>query len=207
MLVNMTIRNFTDEVASCSPAPGGGSVSALAGAQAAALLSMYCNLTIGKEKYAAMREIMEDALAEAARLHQELLSAVDDDTRAFEQVMAAFQLPRGTAGEKETRREAVQAALKEAARVPFRVCLCCHRLLHLVAGVAGKGNESALSDIGVANLQAYAGLTGAAYNVLINLGSIQDGEFISHHGEKLRNIRESGAGHYNLTVKRLEETL
>jgi formiminotetrahydrofolate cyclodeaminase len=194
-------------VASFSPAPGGGSVSALAGAQAAALLSMYCNLTIGKEKYAAMREIMEDARTDAARLRQELLSAVDDDTRAFEQVMAAFQLPRGTAGEKETRREAVQAALKEAASVPFRVCLCCHRLLHLVAGVAGKGNESALSDIGVANLQAYAGLTGAAYNVLINLGSIQDGEFISHHGEKLRNIRESGAGYYNLTVKRLEETL
>lgn len=207
MLVNRTVKNFTDEVASFSPAPGGGSVSALAGAQAAALLSMYCNLTIGKEKYAATRELMKNALADAGCLRHELLSAVDEDTRAFKQVMAAFQLPRGTAEEKETRREAVQDALKEAARVPFSVCLCCHRLLHLVAGVAGRGNESALSDIGVANLQAYAGLTGAAYNVLINLGSIQDGEFIRHHGEELRNIRESGAEHYHLTVKRLEETL
>lgn len=207
MLIKMTVEEFMAEVASAAPAPGGGSVSALAGAQAAALLAMYCKLTIGRAKYAEVEEMMQETLAEAEDLRTMLQSAVAEDTEAFNKVMAAFKLPKETAEEKSARGQAVQSALQAAAIVPLNVCECCLRLLLLIEAVVGKGNESAASDIGVANLQAFAGLTGAAYNVLINLNSIKDGEFIKNCATRLASFRILGEESYHKTLSMLEEQL
>lgn len=207
MLIKMTVEGFMAEVASAVPAPGGGSVSALAGAQAAALLAMYCKLTIGRAKYVEVEDMMQKTQADAEDLRIRLQSAVAADTEAFNKVMEAFKLPKETAEEKALRGQAVQSALHAAAIVPLNVCEYCLRLLHLIEAAAGKGNESAASDIGVANLQAFAGLTGAAYNVLINLSSIKDGEFINNCATKLASFRKQGEESFHMTLSMLEEQL
>ncbi|MBS4022614.1 MAG: cyclodeaminase/cyclohydrolase family protein [Dethiobacter sp.] len=207
MLTKLTVEQFNNEVASSSPAPGGGSVSALAGAQAAALLAMYCNLTIGKVKYGDAEDMMIKTLNEAESCLLELQKAVEEDTQAFAKVMAAFKLPKGSEGEKEIRTQSIQQAFKEATMVPLNVCKSCLKLLGLVETAAGKGNESAISDLGVANLQAYAGLTGAAYNVLINLGAVKDSEFVGNCSSQLALVRKEGNESYTKTLNYLEEQL
>ncbi len=207
MLIKMTVEDFAAEVASSSPAPGGGSVSALAGAQAAALLAMYCNLTFGKEKYARSEALLREILAEAERQRLALLAAVDDDTRAFEKVMAAYKLPKSTPEEKAERQAAIGEAFKEAARVPLAVCRRCVELLALLEKAAGAGNESAITDFGVANLQAFAGLTGAAYNVLINLAAVKDAVFVAECSAELADLRARGAAAYEKTLAYLEQQL
>lgn len=176
MLMDMTVRDFLKELASNSPAPGGGSVSALAGSLAAALVSMVARLSEkqpipdGVEKTAVV-------LAKAKELMAVLEKDVDADTEAFNQVMKAYGLPKGTEQEKEERSRAIQQALKGAALQPMKVARECLDVLELCSWAASHGNPNALSDAGVASLLAQAGLRGALYNVEINLSSIRDPEF------------------------------
>ncbi len=174
MLKDLSVGQFVREVASDSPAPGGGSVAALAGAQAASLISMYCSLSLNPKKYGEAVAVLEKTGNEARLLSENLIEAVDLDTAAFNRVLEAFRLPKGTETEKKQRIQAVQETTIEAARVPLRTAEDCLRLLELVETAAGKGNPGAVTDLGVGNLQALAGLTGACYNVQINLGSISD---------------------------------
>lgn len=192
MLVEKTLAEFVKETGSSSPAPGGGSVSALAGAQAAALLSMYCSLSQKGEKYAAVQSLMEQTERKAQELSLRLLEAVDLDTQSFNKVMDAFRLPRETAEEKEARSRAIQEATIGAARVPLQTAGDCLSVLQLIAEVAGRGNPGASSDLGVGNLQALAGLTGAAYNVRINLHSIKDEEVKNRLFARVSEIQEQG---------------
>ncbi|MGI5926553.1 MAG: cyclodeaminase/cyclohydrolase family protein [Thermacetogeniaceae bacterium] len=174
--MDMTVRDFLKELASNSPAPGGGSVSALAGSLAAALVSMVARLSEkqpipdGVEKTAVV-------LAKAKELMAVLEKDVDADTEAFNQVMKAYGLPKGTEQEKEERSRAIQQALKGAALQPMKVARECLDVLELCSWAASHGNPNALSDAGVASLLAQAGLRGALYNVEINLSSIRDPEF------------------------------
>ncbi len=192
MLVELTVNRFVQELASASPAPGGGSVSALAGAQAAALISMYCQLSLNREKYGDAVAFLEEAGAKARAVAEKLLQAVDEDTAAFNRVMEAFRLPKGSAAEKERRSEAIQEAYVMAAKVPLQTAELCLQLLELVKGVAGRGNPAAVTDLGVGNLQALAGLTGACYNVQINLGSIKDTKIKEQLSEQTARILTSG---------------
>jgi formiminotetrahydrofolate cyclodeaminase len=192
MLMELGCKQFVEELASASPAPGGGSVSALAGALGAALVSMVANLTIGKEQYASVEEELEEALGKARALQQELVVCVDEDTEAFNQVMAAFKLPKGTDEEKQKRSMAIQEATKQAARLPMRVAECCLEALALTRIMVAKGNPNALSDGGVAALMAFAGLHGAIYNVQINLGSIKDQEFVKEMEERKEQVLSEG---------------
>lgn len=192
MLVEKTLVEFVKETGSSSPAPGGGSVSALAGAQAAALLAMYCSLSQKGEKYDAVRSLMEETGRKAEELSLKLLEAVDLDTQSFNRVMDAFRLPRETAEQKEARSRAIQEATIEAARVPLQTATDCLSILKLIAEVAGRGNPGASSDLGVGNLQALAGLTGAAYNVRINLHSIKDEETKNDLMKRITAIQEQG---------------
>jgi formiminotetrahydrofolate cyclodeaminase len=207
MLIEMTVQDFTAEVASSTPAPGGGSVAALAGAQAAALLAMYCNLTVGREKYAAAESLMRETLAAVEKHRLALLAAVDDDTLAFEKVMAAYKLPRSSPEEKADRQAAIGEAFKEAARVPLSVCRHCVEILSLLERATGTGNESAVTDFGVANLQAFAGLTGASYNVLINLAAVKDAGFVAECTGKLADLRSRGGTSYEKILAYLEQQL
>lgn len=207
MLINMSFKKLIDETASSSPAPGGGSISALAGAQAAALICMYCSLTIGKKKYSSVEKLMQQTHLEASRFKEELLELVDEDANSFKAVMAAFNMPQDTEEAKEKRKAAIQESLQTAAEVPLKVSKRCLQLLQLARELCGQGNQNALTDLAVANLQAYAGLKGAAYNVLINLGTIKDEEFTRRLRHELENICQQGERLYRETLKEVEEEL
>ena len=183
----MSVQKFIDELASDSPAPGGGSVAGLSGALAAGLLAMVCRLTIGKKKYASANGLMTKTLA-AVETHREVPTRlVDDDTDAFKQVMAAFKLPRDSQDQKTQRSRAIQVAFKNAADIPFTVSQHCIEVLKLIDDVAGKANANALSDLGVAAEACVTGLRGAVMNVMINLPSITDADY---NAEKQQQVKE-----------------
>ncbi len=173
-LVSMTNREFADELSSDSPAPGGGSVAALSCAQAAALVAMVGNLTCGKKKYAAVQKEVITLAAEAQELKDFYLGAMDDDTAAFNEVMASFRLPKSNAEQIAARNLAIAATTRQATRIPLAVLEKAPRLLVLAARMGAIGNINSLSDAGVAALTAMAGAEGAYYNVLINLDSLQE---------------------------------
>lgn len=177
MTKNNTIAKFLDELASEQPTPGGGGAAAIMGAVGAALVSMVANLTIGKKNYEAFDAELKATNAEAEKVRAELTAAIDEDVVAFNAVMGAYGLPRGTDEEKAARAAAIQAALKQATDAPLRAVKACHEVIKLSAVVADKGNVNVISDAGVAVLAANAGLRSAALNVYINAKSIKDREF------------------------------
>ncbi|MGA9823592.1 MAG: methenyltetrahydrofolate cyclohydrolase [Methylocystis sp.] len=177
MTKNNTIAKFLDELASEQPTPGGGGAAAIMGAVGAALVSMVANLTIGKKNYEAFDAELKATNAEAEKVRAELTAAIDEDVVAFNAVMGAYGLPRGTDEEKAARAAAIQAALKQATDAPLRAVKACHEVIKLSAVVAEKGNVNVISDAGVAVLAANAGLRSAALNVYINAKSIKDREF------------------------------
>ena len=185
-LVDDTLARFADVLASDAPAPGGGSVAALNGALAAALLRMVCALTAGKEKY---REFQGEAL-ETARLAGELqarlLAGVDEDTEAFGKVSAVFSMPKGTDEEKAARGAAMQSALKGAALAPLETVKAARDCARLAASALGKTNASCASDLGSAALCALASARAAWLNVKINLSGIKDAEFGERVGREAR---------------------
>lgn len=176
MLMDMPVRDFLKELASSSPAPGGGSVSALAGSLSAALVSMVARLS---EKQLIPDEAEEAAvvLGKAEKLMGALEKDVDADTEVFKRVMDAYGLPKQTDQEKLKRTRAIQLALKEATFHPMRVARECIDVLKLCSWAAAYGNPNTLSDVGVAFLMAQSGIRGALYNVEINLLGIRDIEF------------------------------
>ena len=174
MLIDLTVTDFLDELASDSPAPGGGSVAALNGALGAGLIAMVARLTIGKKGYDAVQSLMEETRNGADRLKQRLTELVDEDTQAFNAVMAAFKLPKETDEDKAARSAAIQAGYQQAIHTPMETAESCLAVLELAAAIAGKGNANAASDLGVAAQVAYAGVEGAVMNVKINLPAIKD---------------------------------
>ncbi len=177
-LITKNISEFLNELAGSSPAPGGGSVSALAGALGSALISMVSSLTIGKKKYAEVEGEMKGVLVESEKLRAKLTSLVDKDTDAFNLVMSAFGMPKETDDQKNVRTAAIESATKEATMVPLDVMHVCLDAVALSETVARKGNTNALSDAGVSALLLRAGCRGAYYNVKINLSSLEDTDFI-----------------------------
>lgn len=186
-LANMTLRGFADELASASPAPGGGSVAALAGALAAGLAAMVPNLTVGKKGYKKVRDEMNDVAEEAQRLKDELLRAIDDDTAAFNALMDCYALPKGTEAEQAARAAAILAATQGATEVPLATLKRCARVAELCLAVAERGNQNSLSDSGVGGAMALACATGAYYNVCINLkGMDQSDPQLKAYAQRVR---------------------
>ncbi|MCB9780073.1 MAG: glutamate formimidoyltransferase [Alphaproteobacteria bacterium] len=175
-LVGKTVRAFVDTLSSRAPAPGGGSVAALCGALGAGLVAMVGQLTTGKAGYEATWAAQDAAAVQAQALKEAFLADVDADTAAFDGIMAAFALPKGTLDEKKARRAAVQAATRVAIEVPLAVLERCVGAVDVVE-VALQGNENARSDAGVAALVLRACAEGAYYNVNINLGGFRDEAF------------------------------
>jgi len=171
-------ETFYDEVASSSPAPGGGSVAAAAGALAAALASMVSRLTVSKKQYASVKMEMSEVRDKGDALRAELTTLIDTDKEAFNKVMEAFKLPKGSDEETATRDKAIEEANKEAALVPLTVMKKSLEVLKLAQIVADKGNENSITDAGVAGLMGMAAVDGAGYNVRINLTSVNDSEFV-----------------------------
>lgn len=182
-----SIQTFLDELASKAPTPGGGSAAALLGAQAAALTSMVCNLTLGKPKYAAVEEDMQALLTRAEGLRTTLTAMIKADVDVFDQLMAAYGLAKETEQEKTARSQQIQAVLREATLVPLACAKACAEAVELSQEAADKGNLNVISDAGVAVMSAYAGLKSAALNVYINTSSLKDRAFAE---EKLAELEQ-----------------
>jgi len=178
-LVMKRVNDFVDEVSRESPAPGGGSIAALSGALGAALASMVANLSIGKRG----TEEVEDELKLVAEAAQEikniLVRAIDEDTNAFNEYMAAIRLPARTDDEKNRKKEAIQAGLKLAITVPLRTAEKSSEAMDLAARAVEKGNINSVTDAGVGAQVAYAGIIGGILNVLINLKEIEDTKYVN----------------------------
>ncbi|MCC6178623.1 MAG: cyclodeaminase/cyclohydrolase family protein [Chloroflexi bacterium] len=173
-LTQLTVRQYLDRLASGDPTPGGGSAAALSGALGAALVSMVCNLTIGRERYASY-DVNARAIREQAEgVRAQLTSAIQEDAEAYDRVMAAFGLPRGTDVEKRARTAAIQEATEHAALVPLGIAAACRSVVDYCERTVGQTNPNVASDLAVAALLARAGLESAAENVEINLASLKD---------------------------------
>ena len=188
-LLKMNLRQFCNETLSDSPAPGGGSVAALMGALGVSLGGMVANLSAGKRGWDDQIGYFSDWAVKAQQLKDELLFLVDEDTVAFNRVMAAFALPKESAEDKAARTAAIQAAHKGAAEIPLRVMETTLKSYPLLAEMAEKGNPASISDVGVGLLALRAGLEGAAMNVRINLAGLKDEDLKSALRKKLQEIR------------------
>ncbi len=191
MLIKKTLEEFLNELASNSPAPGGGSVAALAGALGSALTAMVCNLTIGKKKYADVEEEIKKVFEKIEPLRKQFTDLVDKDTQAFKKVMEAYSLPKDGDAQKAIRGAAIQSATKEASLVPLEVMKHCVDALALARIVAEKGNTNSVSDAGVAALMLQAAAEGAALNVKINLAGINDIEFGGWKSEEVESVMKA----------------
>jgi glutamate formiminotransferase/formiminotetrahydrofolate cyclodeaminase len=178
------LDQFIDQVASSSPAPGGGSVSAAAGALAAALSSMVCRLTIGKKRFKDVEDELKEVLEKAETIRKQMQEFIVKDAESFDKVMDAFKLPKYTDEEKKKRDEAVQEATKGAIVVPLQVMEKALEALGIIRVVAEKGNPNMISDAGVSSLMATTAAEGAYLNVRINLNSIQDQDFVTTTRQK-----------------------
>ena len=202
-----SVNEFLDELASSAPAPGGGAVAALAGALAAALVSMVAHLTQGKKDYEAVQGPVSQLLEQSEQLRGRLAALMGDDYDAFMRLSHAMKLPRGSDDEKTVRTSALQAALKDAAAVPLQIAEASADTMQLCRPIAEVGNKNAVSDAGVAVLMAEAGLRSAALNVLINLALIKDAAFVASQRARLDGLL-AGSGEladevYRYVVSRL----
>ncbi|MCK5737852.1 glutamate formimidoyltransferase, partial [bacterium] len=194
-LVQLSLTDFADELSSNSPAPGGGSVSALSGALSAALSAMVASLTYGKKEYRRQNRLMQETAVAGQRLKARFIGLIDADSQSFNEFMAAMRLPKKTPAEKEIRVAAMQAASLRMTEVPLETLCLTKELLVLAESVIKRGNSNAISDAGVAAKQAEAAAFGAWLNVRVNLPQIADikqrKQLSDEADEVLENVQQS----------------
>jgi formiminotetrahydrofolate cyclodeaminase len=186
-LREMTVTEMTHTLWSDAPAPGGGSMSALAGGLAAGLAGMVANLS-QSAKYEAVREEMADIAARMEVLYKQLLLEMQRDTDSFSLYMAALAMPKATEEEKAARRDAMQAGLKAAAETPLGVAQAIVPVFEVLERVIRVGNPNAVTDALVGTMMARTGILGALFNVKINLGGIKDEAYVQAMQEKVRTL-------------------
>jgi len=190
---DQSIQHYLDQLASKAATPGGGSASALLGAQSAALTSMVCNLTIGKPNYGEVDADMQVLLKKSESLRTILTAMIQADVDVFNKLMAAYGLAKTTDQEKTARSQQIQTVLHEATIVPLACAKACADAIKLSQEAAEKGSLMVISDAGVAVMSAYAGLKSAALNVYINVTSLKDRPFAEEKLAELEAILQ-GAG-------------
>lgn len=178
-LYEKTLDEYLAMAASKSPTPGGGSVSAVVATNAAAMVCMVSNLTIGKKGYEGCQEQVARILREATALTDELKALTAEDMAAFGTFMAAWRMPGGTETEKAAKETAMEHAARNASSVPIRICRACLRILALARELAPIGNKSAISDVGVALYVGEAALRAAMLSVDINIPLIKTAPFVA----------------------------
>ena len=185
---NSTIEAYLERLASAAPEPGGGSVAALVGALAAALVSMVANLTLGKEKYALAQDVMAGLKVNAEFARTRLSELITLDAEAYAAVAEAMKLPKGSDEQKRARADALQKALRGAAEVPLTVAEAAAEVARLSLPAAELGNVNAVSDAAVAAVLADAAAHSAALNVKINLAWIEDKEYARHAWSRVEAV-------------------
>lgn len=200
-LKNLTVEEFVNVTASDAPAPGGGSVAALAGSLAAALAEMVANLTVGKAKYAEVEPEMKKLAEEGAALRVELLDDIQKDSTSFNLYMDAIGMPKDTDEEKAVRRDAMQNGLKAAAQVPLSVAEAAYKIFPIAEAVVLRGNTNAVTDGLVASMMARTAVIGALFNVKINLGSIKDEAFVTDLAAQVNTLEEKAIAYEQKILK------
>jgi formiminotetrahydrofolate cyclodeaminase len=178
LLKDLSITEFLQQTASAEPLPGGGCTAALNAALAASLTEMVANLTIGRKKFQAVEEEMQKIAQAAGDLRKKMQNDIDKDAQAYQEVLAAFKLPKTTDDDKKKRSEVIQQAFKNAATVPLGVARDAVNIMNLTARAITNGNPNAVTDGAVAVLAARTAALAAAYNVKINLSAIKDTAFV-----------------------------
>jgi glutamate formiminotransferase/formiminotetrahydrofolate cyclodeaminase len=196
-LLQMNLRQFCNETLSESPAPGGGSVAALIGSLGVSLGGMVANLSAGKRGWDDKLGYFSDWAVKAQQLKDELLFLVDEDTAAFNKVMAAFALPKGSAEEKAARSAAITDANKYAAEIPLRVMETAFKGYEILTEMAKEGNPMSISDVGVGALAIRACIDGAALNVRINLAGSKDEKSKTTLLKRVEEISAESESRYN----------
>lgn len=194
-LSSLPLTALLDRIASPEPTPGGGSVSAVAGAVGTALVQMVAGLPRTRHDSDDERAVLASLAAPLAELRARLLALADEDTAAFDGLMAAFRLPKSSDDEKAARREAIQAATREATTVPLQTAVAAARVLDLTGTVAALGNPSASSDLLVAAGMLRAAAEGGAANVRINLEGIKDDTFRADAAARIAAVLDEVAAH------------
>lgn len=193
-LIDLTVNEFLKEVDSPSPAPGGGSVAALAICQGISLLRMVAHLTITKKKFLALEESVRmdysHRMEVLETLKKEVLELIDKDTEAFDQIMTAFRLPKGTDEEIRIRQDAIRMATLKATEVPYRTAQIALRALETASPMYAYANKSAISDFGVGSLMIHAGLQGAVMNVKTNMVGYADRETAGNYFRLVSDLEQ-----------------
>lgn len=191
---------WLSDLASDAPTPGGGGASALSAAASAALISMVCNLSIGRPRYAEHEQLLTGVLRQATERRELALSLAQADAEVFQTVLAAYKLPRASEPEQRERARAIQSALAAAAEVPLRVAAVAADLIRLAGDISGRSNPSVLSDVAVAAVLARAALDSAVVNVEVNLAGLDQGQQRSRLAGQLAGYA-SAAGQADTVVR------
>ncbi|MBN1300763.1 MAG: glutamate formimidoyltransferase [Melioribacteraceae bacterium] len=206
-LVEMKLNEFVDEVSRESPAPGGGSIAALAGAIGASLSSMVSNLSANNRGSESVDNILNTAAVKCQEIKNQLIGAVDDDTNAFNEYMDARRLPSKTDEERAVREAAMQNGLKKAVLVPLNTARLSYEVVKIADSVARNGNPASITDVGVGAQSAYTGVLGGIYNVLINLKDIKDKRFVDHMRNECDELKKSAQEELAKVLEYVESSL
>ena len=188
MISEASVEKFLDELASGNPTPGGGSAAAIMGAMGAALVSMVCNVTIGKKGYEGVEAEMKAVREESERVRRRLMAMVAEDIAAFESLMAAYKLPKTTDQDKSVRAAAIQSGLTRATETPMDCARGCAEVIALARRASEHGYLSVISDGGVGVVAGFTGLRSAALNVYINAPALKDRAYAERATAELEEL-------------------
>ncbi len=188
MVTQASVEKFLDDLASGHPTPGGGSAAAIMGAMGAALVSMVCNVTIGKKGYEAVEPEMRAVLQESEQVRRRLTAMVAEDIAAFDSILAAYKLPKASDDDKARRADAIQAGLRRATETPLDCARVCAQVIALARRASERGYLNVISDGGVGVLAGFTGLRSAALNVYINAPALKDRAFAERATAELEKL-------------------
>ncbi len=194
MYLEQSIAHYLKECKAEIPAPGGGSVAALAGALGASMGAMAANFTTGREKFQAVENEAAKLLAESEKIMDACAGIIDEDIEAYNGFGAASKMPKDTDEQKSERTKTMQAALKRAMEVPMKMVRLCAAQLAVTDKLVDIANPNLVSDVGVSALMAEAGMQGARLNVVINLAYLKDAELVAQTRAKLARILDQAVG-------------
>jgi len=193
MMTQISVEKFLDDLASAAPTPGGGSAAAIIGAMGAALISMVCNVTLGKKGQESAASEMQAVRDQSEKLRATLTAMVAEDVAAFDALMAAYRLPKGTEEEKGRRLEAIQSSLRGATETPLACARACAEVIALSKRAGEHGFAGVISDAGVGVLAAHTALRSCALNVFINAPSLKDRAFADQAVAEMNQMLETCA--------------
>jgi formiminotetrahydrofolate cyclodeaminase len=207
VITQRPLETFLDELASGAPTPGGGSAAAIMGAMGAALISMVCNVTIGKKGYEAVEAEMKSVRDESEKLRLRLTALVAEDVAAFDALMAAYRLPKSSEEDKSRRAAAIQSSLLGATETPLACARACAEVVALSRRAGEKGYAGVISDAGVGVLAANTALRSAALNVYINAPSLKDRDYAAAATAELEQLLDDCARESELVFELVRSRL